>query len=154
MQLPQAFSKTGISSVAIEHFLNVLAVKDPNFTFRIARDGVGCPCSFVWQSSIQRACTREYSDNIYLNCRKNQAKTISWSFIAPVILDEDNMIGTMAKSIVCRERLDVYKFVVLAAFKMANADKKRTKMKFRDVVMGDRLSKDLCIVDTCKLCHD
>jgi hypothetical protein len=44
--------------------------------------------------------------------------------------------------------------VVLAAFEMANADIKSTKIIFGDGIMGDRLLEDLGIVDTCKLCHD
>ena len=114
-QLLQVSLKAGNNYVAIEHFLNSLSAKDPNFTFRIAHDGVGSPCGFVWQSSIQRAYTRDYSDIIYLDCMKKRANTIAWPYIAPVVLDGDNNIGSMAESIICSERLDAYKFVVLAA---------------------------------------
>lgn len=44
-----------------------------------------------------------------------------------VVLDGDNKIGTMAESIICSERLDAYKFVVLAAFEMAKAKKRKKK---------------------------
>jgi hypothetical protein len=54
----------------------------------------------------------------------------------------------------CSERLDAFKFVVLAAFEMANADIKGTKIIFGDGIMGDSLLEDLGIADTCKLCHD
>ncbi len=61
----------------------------------------------------------------------------------------------MAESIICSKRLDVYYFVVLAAFHMAKVDKEITKITFGDVItMGDSLLKDLGIADTCKLCHD
>jgi hypothetical protein len=102
-----------------------MSAQNPNFTFsRIALDGVDSPCGFVWQSSIQRAYTREYSDVIYLDCMKKRANTISWPYIAPVVLNGDNKIRTMAESIVCSERLDAYQFMVPAAFEMANADKR------------------------------
>jgi hypothetical protein len=131
-----------------------MSAQDSNFTFRITLDGVDSPCGFVWQSSIQqRAYTRGYSDIIYLNCMKKRANTISWPCIAPIVLDGDNKIGTMAESIICSKRLDAYQFVVLAAFEMANAHKKTTKIIFGDGIMGDRLLGDLGIADTCKLCH-
>jgi hypothetical protein len=65
-------------------------------------------------------------------------------------------IGTMAKSIIYSKRLDAYQFVVLAAFEMANTDKKTTKIVFGDGIMGERLLEDLGIADTCNklLCHD
>jgi hypothetical protein len=109
---------------------------------------------FVWQSSIQKAYTRDYSDIIYLDCMKKRANTIAWPYIAPVVLDGDKKIGTMTESIICSERLDAYKFVVLAAFAMANANIKGTKIIFGDGIMGDSLLEDLGIADTCKLCHD
>jgi hypothetical protein len=48
---------------------------------------------FVWQSSNERAYTREYSDIIYLDCMKKRANTISWPYIVPVVLDGINKIG-------------------------------------------------------------
>jgi hypothetical protein len=84
---------------------------------------------------------------------KKRANTISWPYIAPVVLDWDNKIGTMAESIICSERLDACKFVVLAAFEMANADIDSTKIIFGDGIMWDRLLEDLGIADVCKLCH-
>ena len=117
-------------------------------------DGVDNPSGFVWQRSVQRAYTREYSNIIYLDCMKKRANTISWPYISPVVLDGDNKIGTMVESIICSERLDAYKFVVLAAFEMAKAKKRRKKIIFGDGIMGDRLLEDLGIADTCKLCHD
>jgi hypothetical protein len=151
--LLQVSLKTGNHYVAIEHFLCSMSAKDPSFTFRIALDGVGNPSGYVWQSSVQRAYTREYSDIIYLDCMKKRSNTMSWPYIAPVVLDGDNKIGTMVESIICSERLDAYKFVVLAAFEMAKAKKKK-KIIFGDGIMGDRLLEDLGITDTCKLCHD
>jgi hypothetical protein len=74
------------------------------------------------------AYTREYSDIIYLNRMKKRENSISWPYIAPVVLNGNKKIGTMAESIFCSKRLDAYKFVVLAAFEMAKVDKKRTVM--------------------------
>ncbi len=104
------------SSYSLEKYLRSLKDHNSYFNYAISRDMTGHATGVVWQTECMRKSWIRYGDIIFLDAKKKQINSLSWPYIGPCGVDNENRVCLFCESIVLEESHDAYHFVLDSMF--------------------------------------
>ena len=91
----------------------------PGFDFRFAKNSAQEILGVVWMTDVMRANVLRAPENLSLDMRHAKTNHLLWPYVACVFRDTDMKISVGVEGFVCRESVDLYKYIVDSLFDMA-----------------------------------
>ena len=124
----------------LEVYLRDLKQCTKGFDYSVAKDKFGQTTGVTWMTPAMRKSWLRYGDIMFLDAKLKKMNVLSWPYIGPCGIDNENRVCLFCESLVVTESFDAYTFVLNSLFGFEPArSKKSIKVIYGDCIFNDSL---------------